>query len=333
MVRTRWLAVLGGIAVSATVFGARPAAADGGAGVGSPAVLPVLRQAFCVAELQDCTPVGTPLVSRGGRVQASPAVYIVYWGWNGSDPSGQAAYQEAFFNGVGGSDWNASQTQYCSGATSLQSVPSENEKTPDGVTVGSSCPGGATFVGNPTGMLHGTWSDDTNPVPAAPTDADIAAEAVRAAAFFGNTSAASNLSAQYFVDTPHGNSSFGFTNGDWCAYHAAALGTAYGDISYTDFPYITDVGANCGENAVNAGPAGLLDGVSVTAGHEFAETETDPVPYAAWADNTHQETGDKCEWIWKGPGSLHDITLSTGTFAVQSLWSNAANAGAGGCVG
>ena len=45
-------------------------------------------------------------------------VYQVYWGsqWNNNDPSGEAAIQQKFFNGVGGSSWNNSVTQYCEGA-------------------------------------------------------------------------------------------------------------------------------------------------------------------------------------------------------------------------
>ena len=334
MSRRRWLPVMGGVCVAATMVGARPAAADTTAATTAnvQVLMPLVRQASCVALLQECTAVGAPMGYRSGPVQSSPAVYIVYWGWNGNDPSGQAAYQEAFFNGVGGSDWNASQTQYCQGGTTLVSVASYNDVTPRGIDDVSSCPSGATFVGNPTGLLHGTWSDDTNPVPANPSDADIQAEVIRAAAFFGNTTGASNESAQYFIDTPHGNSTTGF-NAGWCAYHARAYATAYGNLYYTNFPYMTDAAGNCGQNAVNAGSAGRLDGVSIVAGHEFAETETDPAPTTGWSDDRGQETGDKCSWIWAGPGAIHDITLSSGTFAVQSLWSNAANAGAGGCVG
>ncbi len=44
------------------------------------------------------------------------------------------------------------------------------------------------------------------------------------------------------------------------------------------------------------------------------------------------ENGDKCAWISPGsPGGAADITLTTGTFAVQSLWSNNLGSG-GGCA-
>jgi serine protease len=276
-------------------------------GTNGDCVLPVVIAVTCVG-------VGEPMTYGGGPIQPDAAVYIVYWGWNGNDPSGEAAYQQAFFDGLGGSAWAGTQTQYC-------------DATSD--PVGLNCAAGATHVGNPTGLLKGTWSDNTDPIPTSPTDADIQAEAVRAAAHFGNTSAAANASTQYIIDTPHGNSTSGFGT-QWCAYHGSA-GSSYGALSYTDFPYITDAGASCGENFVNAGPAGLLDGVSIVGGHEFAESETDPSPPSGWTDLAGAETGDKCAWIQLGPGASADVTLSTGTFAVQSLWSNAANGGLGGC--
>ena len=37
-------------------------------------------------------------------------------------------------------------------------------------------------------------------------------------------------------------------------------------------------------------------------------------------------------WISSGQGAAATITLPTGTFAVQSLWSNTFNSDAGGCV-
>jgi hypothetical protein len=262
-----------------------------------------------------CGGAGTPMQSHGGPVQPAAAVYIVFWGWHGSDPSGQAPYQKAFFDGVGGSSWDGSQTQYCTSASGL---------------IGTSCPAGATFVGNPANVLKGTWSDDTNAVPIQPSDSAIQAEAVRAAQFFGNTGAGSNTSTQYVIDTPHGNSTQGF-NTQWCAYHGSAS-SSFGALSYTDFPYQTDAGANCGQNFVNSGASGLLDGVSIVGGHEYAEAQTDPDANSGWFDIAGNETGDKCAWIIAGPGAVTDVSLSTGTFAVQGLWSNSADAGTGACV-
>jgi serine protease len=318
-------AILLGGAAALTVAAAVPTTSAASSGAGGASLsriikLPTLQHhADCfppVVVSVACGGAGTPMTSGGGTIQTSPAVYIVYWGWNGRDPSGQQVYQEKFFNGVGGSTWAASQTQYCENATNL----------------GATCTTGP-FAGNPSGVLKGTWADNTNAVPSHPADADIAAEAARAAAHFGNTTAASNASTQYVIDTPQGNSSTGF-NTSWCSWHSWS--TTYGGFSFTNFPYITDAGGNCGQNFVNSGSAGLLDGVSIVGGHEYAESVTDPGVGVAnnygWTDTIGAETGDKCAWIQTGPGASTNVSTSTGSFAVQSLWSNSANSGAGGCV-
>jgi hypothetical protein len=62
----------------------------------------------------------------------------------------------------------------------------------------------------------------------------------------------------------------------------------------------------------------------------MAETITDQFPNGGWLDASGAENGDKCVWITTG--ATADTTFSTGTFAVQSLWSNAFNSGSGGCV-
>ena len=40
-------------------------------------------------------------------------------------------------------------------------------------------------------------------------------------------------------------------------------------------PFLTDVGASCGKNFVNAGSAGNLDGVTIVGGHEYAVVGVD----------------------------------------------------------
>jgi serine protease len=45
-------------------------------------------------------------------------------------------------------------------------------------------------------------------------------------------------------------------------------------------------------------------------------------------DSHNAEIGDKCAWISSGLGAAAPVTVGNGTFAVQSLWSNAG----GGCV-
>jgi serine protease len=103
-----------------------------------------------------------------------------------------------------------------------------------------------------------------------------------------------------------------------------------GQLAFTNLPYVTDMGTSCGQNFVNK-TNGLLDGVSIVEGHEYAETITDQFPAGGWTDSSGYETGDKCAWISSGQGAATDIALQTGSFAVQSTWGNDFNGGAGGC--
>ena len=250
----------------------------------------------------------------GIGVETKPKVYLVLWGsqWNGNDPSGEAGILENFYRGVGGSSWSNSVTQYCQGVASGT------------VTCGSS----GTHAGNPSGIFSAVWADNASQAPSKPRQSQIAAEAIRAAQHFGNTTAASNASVQYVIATSTGHNSGGFRT-SYCAYHSATS-SSYGDIAYTNLPYMTDAGASCGANFNGLGPDA---GITIVAGHEMAETITDQFPNGGWLDSSGAENGDKCAWIPTGQqGASADIHLTTGTFAVQSLWSNAFNSGSGGCV-
>jgi serine protease len=83
---------------------------------------------------------------------------------------------------------------------------------------------------------------------------------------------------------------------------------------------------------VNGGSKGLTDGITIVGGHEFAETETDIFPDGGWLDRNGAENGDKCAWISSGQGASANVSFNGASFPVQSLWSNAFNSGAGGCV-
>src|SRR5581483_9237158 len=150
---------------------------------------------------------------------------------------------------------------------------------------------------------------------------------------FGNTTAAANRNVQYVILSPTGTHPDGFntTTSNFCAWHdytgdtslsGGAPNTPYGPIAFTNMPYVTDAGSSCGSNFVNSGASGIDDGVTIVEGHEYAETITDQFPAGGWTDLTGNETGDKCAWISSGSGRSQDITLSTGTFAVQSTWGN-----------
>lgn len=249
----------------------------------------------------------------GIGVEPAPKIYLVLWGsqWNGNDPSGESALLQSFYNGVGGSSWLNSVTQYC-----------------QGVATGTFyCNGAGTAAGNPSHILAGVWADNASAAPTHPRQSALAAEAVRAAQHFGNNTAASNSSVQYVIATATRNSSRGFGT-QYCAYHSSTSSTV-GNVAYTNLPYITDAGASCGANFNGLGPKA---GITIVGGHEMGETITDQFPNGGWLDSGGAENGDKCAWISSGQGASANVSLSTGTFPVQSLWSNAFNGGAGGCV-
>jgi hypothetical protein len=290
-------------------------------------------------------------LSFGGGVDAvgvttgAPKVYLVFWGsqWGAQradsqgyatfsgDPSGMAPALQAFFAGLGtGSEtWSGVMTQYCQGVTvGAQTCPASN----------------AERVGYPTGgALAGVWEDTSATAPQQASAHQIAQEAVAAATHFGNTTQASNRNAQYFVVSPTGTypDGFGTSNGQFCAWHdytgdstmdgGGAVSSPGGELAFTNMPYVTDAGYSCGEDFVNSGQSGLLDGVTIVGGHEYAETITDQYPAGGWLDSSGEEAGDKCAWISSGSGASQDITLTTGSFAVQSIWANDDNNGSGGC--
>jgi serine protease len=245
-------------------------------------------------------------------VETAPKVYLVFWGsqWS-NDPSGEASILQSFFAGVGGSSWNNSVTQYCEGA-----APGARF-----------CNGAGAAIQNGGGALAGTWFDSARSAPRHPSQSQLATEAVTAAGHFGNTGASTNANAQYVIATSHGNSARGFGT-QYCAWHSATS-SSYGDIAYTNLPYMTDAGASCGANFNGLGPKA---GITIVAGHEFAETETDPFPNTGWMDGSGCENGDKCAWISSGQGATANTVFATGTFPVQSLWSNGFNGNSGGCV-
>ena len=289
---------------------------------------------------------GPETLSFGGGVDSigvtsgAPKVYLVFWGtqWgtegtnsNGyatftGDPRNAAPYIQAWIKGLGtnGELWSGVMTQYCDGSQ---------------VAVGAtSCPSGAPRVGYPSGALAGIWYDNSAASPSQASGKQLAAEAVKAAGHFGNTTQASNRYAQYVILSPTGTHPDGFNTpgGGFCAWHdyngdttlsgGGAAPSPYGDIAFTNMPYVADLGASCGANFVS----NSLDGYSIVGGHEYAETLTDQNPAGGWVNNTGssftgQENGDECAWISSGQGAAALVAFSTGSFAMQSTWSNDTN--------
>ncbi len=237
--------------------------------------------------------------------------------WSGGgDPNGAATYLQNLFRGIGtgGEHWSGTMTQYCDGPT----VPAN----------ATTCnPSNTPHVGYPSsGALAGVWFDTAAPSPSNATAAQLAQEAIRGAAHFGNTTPGANRYAQYVVVSPSGTHPDGFNTltSDFCAWHDYTT-SSYGDIAYTNMPYVTDLGASCGEDFVNSGTAGLLDGFSIVNGHEYAETLTDQNPPGGWTSLMGQENGDECAWISSGQGAAANVSMGNGAYAMQSTWSNDTN--------
>ncbi|MGW2376213.1 hypothetical protein [Kitasatospora sp. NPDC001683] len=350
--RVRALTGLSALALAATGFAAAPAAqADQPgsefAGQSRPyrhGVVPT-KEASKTASAQR-----TSNLHFGGGVDGigvttgAPKVYVIFWGsqWgtagtdaNGyttlsGDPSGEAVRAQQLYKGLGTNNetWSGVMTQYCEGITK-------------GAT---SCPSTAAHVGYPTGgALAGVWVDNSAAAPGQATGNQIANEAIKAAGHFGNTTAAANRNAQYVVLSPTGTHPDGFntSTGNFCAWHdwngdttltGGAATSPYGDVAFSNDPYVTDMGTSCGQNYVNSGTAGLLDGVTMVFGHEYSETVTDQNPAGGWTDSTGYENADKCAWKGTGGvGGAQNVAFATGSFAMQGTWANDYNGGAGGC--
>ncbi len=272
-----------------------------------------------------------------GVTSGTPKVYLVFWGtqWgtqstsNGNltfskDSAGAASRVQNLFKGLGtGSElWSGTMTQYCDGSS---------------VSAGAtSCPSGAPHVGYPTGgPFAGVWYDNSGAEPDPASGNQLANEAIKAAGHFGNTTASSNRYSQYVIMSGQGTNPDSY-QGNYCAWHdyngdstltGGAASSPYGDIAFTNLPYVLDSGTNCGQNFVNSGSAGTLDGVTIVEGHEYAETVSDQNPAGGWTNTASgQENGDECAWINPGQqGGSGNVSTGSGTFAMQSTWSNDTN--------
>ena len=252
-----------------------------------------------------------------GPVANVPLVYLVFWGsqWS-NDPASAAPALQAFYRGLGGSDdsWSNVMSQYCSKPAKGAAVPT------------ASCDAKSKYIKHPaTTPLRGVWFDNASPSPQTSGFVDLALETARAARHFGKTTAKLNRDVQYVIASPTGTHPDGFPS--FCAYHTAVklpkqltgTSSSMGTLAFTNLPYVPDLDpASCSAIA-SPGP---LDGYLISASHEYAETVTDYIPGLGWygTDLGHgSEIADLCDT------TDGRITLNTGTFAVESLFSNAAN--------
>lgn len=280
------------------------------------------------ATAASCTEPNCNLQYHYGPIQRSPKVYLLFWGpkWN-SNATAEAAknYLIAFYRGLGKDGWSLTAAQY--------GDPSGHHPA----------------FGTP--LLAGFGSDTNNPYQNVTFD-DLGKEVVKGISLFHITDtndAEIVLAAQpgtCFADVNPGDPTSTFAgncgnpdSGGYCAFHSFDVNSSNSSqfLPWVNLPFQNDAGpgqGGCGENFINPGSAGTYDGFSMVAGHETMETITDPTG-TAWYDQNDNtgdgggEIGDKCAWAGTifGTGAPTDpdgnLTLSTGTFAMQSLWSNA----------
>ncbi len=264
-----------------------------------------------------CTEPNCPVTWQGGPEQHTPHVYLVFWGPNWqTDPNQEASatYLQNFFSGLG------------------------NNQAQDNWSTITSPYADSTGVPGFTGLVYEGATFDTSTPPLHPSNAQIGAEADTIAT---NLNITDLNDAQIVVATQSGTCPKGFVGADcptggtippYCAYHSSS------NEPYINLPYLPEAGPNkCANDFVNPAPAGNNDGWSIIGGAEYAGTITDPFGNG-WFDPSDSvsggEIGDKCAGIPLGsPGGAFNLTLSTGTFAMEDLWSNASfNSGAIGCV-
>jgi hypothetical protein len=327
------------------------------------ACLPVTPPSPVPGCVPPAPPAGEPwpvnMAYFGGHVQVTPKIYLIFYGWGRPgafstscatrpagdpvpcDPSGAGQRMLSFVQQMGGTKWAGVQTQY------YETVNGKN-----------------IFIQNPANQFGGVWYDNTSPIDHKMTYTEIAQEAARGVSHFA---AKDLLNSQFIVVEPQNYSDPLASSVGYCAWHDytepgienGIYNHVKSNISFTNMPYILNQGSSCGENSVNAGAAGKLDGESIVLGHEIEETVTDPgaedpgpngTHLGAWYDMNQYENGDKCAWVGtdplflitgKGPepvphfpGAVGTITGNKGgKFPVQSLWSNNSAGGLGYCAG
>jgi len=227
----------------------------------------------------------------GGPVLTNPKTYLILWGYKTyGDPNKVAKLLKNYLRVEGGSAHNNIYTQY------YETVSGSN-----------------IFITNPNKQSGGVWDDETDAVPASPTDAQVAAEANVGVQHFGY-----DPNGSYIVATPNGRNSAGFGT-SFCAYHSASYNGNV--VSYTNLPYMPNAGGSCGAGFLPNPPKGESsadEGVTIVEGHEYGESVTDPEPGSGWYNFADGEIGDICAWQGIANEKFHRKS-----YTMQPMFSNA----------
>jgi hypothetical protein len=273
-----------------------------------------------------------------GPVTHAAVVELLYWGswWNKNDDHQSAvkSFLKNYFSGIAtpSDRWSPIISQY------------------------------TDQFGKPTiGFGHGVYdsrlvfTDPVNP-PKEATYTQVRAEAAKYALRINKMGLRSEIFL--YIMSPAWAHPEGFHNipasDDFCGRHEAAWYQpdpgSHEAFSFVNLPWVYG-DRDCYAYAVSGAPNGALQGFSINAGHEFAETMSDPYwqlaaqtapagwtgPDFGWTGANAKgqptaglEIGDKCAPDSANPKyqAFFPEKLPTGTFVQEKLWSNAAH----GCV-
>jgi hypothetical protein len=286
-------------------------------------------QAASPGNVLPCSPKRTDLlIYEHGMVEGNTSVTLIFWGswWNTNAQAAPVITELTnLFGGLRGASWAKTVTQYCDAY------------------------GNQPYTSQRPGVLSSAQVDPSK-VPAAPTRQQMTDEAAKYA-FVPNGLGPFAVGVPMIITppgvTPVGDGPVGSTTSAECGHHSwgpVAEGGVNINIQWADVPYgVISATPVCK-------PTGTAQGLSVTAGHEWAETVTDPYiggsgaparVQTAWAAKGTQHPADEIGDLCEGPTDIYGnpvkdfwLKLSTGRFWMQPLWSNEAGPSAqpGACV-
>jgi hypothetical protein len=310
-----------GTVATGTVSGVIPAR---GSSIKKAALAPASASTSHAAAAAACsTEPDCNLPYGNGPVQHTPHVYLVFWGpkWGTTTYAAHKTYVTNFFAGLGQSSdyWSTTVEQYTDktgrpafGKSVLVSTywdKNTPEKNVNDTNLGTEAAAAVSW-------LHIADSNDADVVIAAQQGTCFSAPSGDLT-FAGNPATCAQPSP----------------SSGYCAFHDWDVNRYNSSLylPWVNLPYQPDAGIGCGQGFDGATSADV--GYSVTGGHEVMETITDPIG-TGWVDNNDPyggEVADKCAWggsNWGDNDPYGNVTFATGTFMMQSLWSNATR----GCV-
>lgn len=201
------------------------------------------------------------LIYHGGPVQTAPTtVQPIFWGtsWGPGYTGDQISGVNAFYSGVGSSNYLKTNTEYTQNNSPSQTVSA--------------------------GVTPGVAVTDTSPAPTnAPQTSTILAEVAKL-----YPSPTPNAYYPVYIDQPRGHAGY-------CAWHSA--GTINGVPVQFGFFFKLDGDPGCDPQSSDPKwSEGTKAAVNVS-GHELSEMLTDP-QLNAWYDSKGAENSDKCAWTF-----------------------------------